>query len=221
MSDSIQEKIRKLLAKANNTACTVEEAQAFNAKAYELMEKHNIDRATIDKEKEAVRTHLTLQVVVRPWSSYVLHGLCHLYFCKWYYTRVGRTDTVTLVGEESNVAVCHALAVMILRAIQQEARATGGGRSFMTGAGTTIYQRAFVMRPKEALAAPASSNARALVVLADSETQANAQYIAKLTGGGLRKTRSTGAKVRDSGAFGAGQAYGKTLPMRQNLLGRG
>jgi hypothetical protein len=221
MSDSIAEKIRKLLAKANNTACTVEEAQAFNAKAYELMEKHNIDRATIDKEKEAIRTHRELQVVVRPWSSYILHGLCHLYFCKWYYTRCGRTDTVTIVGEESNSAVCHAIAVMVLRAVQQEARATGGGRSFMNGAGSTIYQRCLAMRPKNQIAAPVGSDSRALMVLGDQEAQANAAYIAQLTGGGLRKAKSTGAKARNAGAVAAGAAFGNTLPLRQNLLGRG
>lgn len=221
VSDSIKERIRKLLAKADNTACTVEEAQSFNDKAFELMAKYNLDRATVEKDKEAVRNHKTLTVVIRPWSSAVLHGLSHLYYCKWYYTRMGRSDEVTLVGEESNVAVCHAIAVMVLRAIQQEARSTGLGRSFMNGAGSTIYQRCLEMRPKSILPAQQTSDSRALVVLGDKEDVENKQYIAKLTGGNLRSARSTGAKARSATGVAAGAAFGRTLPLRNNLLGRG
>lgn len=220
VTDSIKEKIRKLLAKANNTACSVQEAQAFNDKAFELMEKFNLDRATVEQEKEAVRTHRELQVLVRPWSSAVLHGLCHLYYCKWFYKRQGRMDTVTIVGEESNSAVCHAIAIMVLRAVQQEARVTGGGRSFMTGAGSTIYRRCMEMRPKEAVAAPKTSTGNALMVLKDEEERGNQQYIAVLTGGALRPARKSQAQIRDAGAFGAGRSFGETLPLRQNLLGR-
>lgn len=222
VSESIKDRIRKLLAKADNTACTVEEAQAFNDKAFELMARYNLDRATVEKDRESVRTHKTLTVVVRPWSSAILHGLSHLYYCKWYYTRAGRSDTVTLVGEESNVAVCHAIAIMVLRAVQQEARITGLGRSFMNGAGTTIYQRCHEMRPTRTLpAAQQTSDSRALVVLGDKEDIENKQYIAKLTGGALRSARSTGAKARSSTGVAAGAAFGRSLPLRNNLLGRG
>ena len=219
--DSIKERIRKLLAKADNTACTVEEAQAFNDKAFELMAKYNLDRATVEKDKEAVRNHKTLAVVIRPWSTAVLHGICRLYYCEWYYTRNGRSDQVTLVGEESNVAVCHAIAIMVLRAIQQEARVTGLGRSFMNGAGLTIYQRCLEMRPKASSpAAQQTSDNRALVVLGDKEDTENKQYIAKLTGGNLKSARSTGAKARGAAGVAAGAAFGKTLPLRNNLLGK-
>lgn len=219
--DKIKQTIRKLLAKADNTACSVQEAQAFNDKAFELMEKYNFERATVEQEKEALRTHKTLTVLVRPWSSAVLHGLAHLYYCKWYFTKSGRSDVVTLVGEESNVAVCHAIAVMVLRAVQQEARITGGGRSFMTGAGSMIYRRCLEMRPKQSLAAPTTSTGNALVVLSNQEDDGNRQYIAKLTGGALRQSRSTGAKVSNSGAYGEGSRFGASLPLRQNLLGGG
>lgn len=213
VTDSMKDKIRKLLAKASNTACTVEEAKTFNDKAFELMEKFNLDRASLEQEEEDItRTHRELQVQVRPWSSHVLHGLCRLYYCKWFYKRAGRTDTVIIVGEESNVSVCHAIAVMILRAIQQEARFTGGGRSFMTGAGATIYHRCYVLRPKEVLEGPKTGTA--LVVFTDHEEEGNKEYIRVLSGGAPISARKSRAKVRDAASYHAGAQFGQTLKVK-------
>lgn len=226
MTDSIKAKILKLLAKADNTACTVEEAAAFNAKAHELMQRHNLDRAMLEPEKrETIRTHKTLQVVIRPWSSSILHGLAALYYCKWYYSRLGRMDTVTLVGEESNVAVCHALAVMTLRAVQSEARVTGGGRSFMTGAAGVIYQRCMEMSAHASLPAQSAvpsltaGQGQALMVLKTDEESGNREYINKLTGGALKPAKKSKARINDSSSYSAGRSFGATVPLRQNLLG--
>lgn len=218
--DSIKERIRKLLAKADNTACTVEESKAFNEKAYEMMAKHNLERADLAQgEAEIIRTHRELQVLVRPWSNSILHGLCHLYYCSWYYNRgTSRTDTVTIVGEENNVAVCHAIAVMVLRAVQQEARFTGLGRSFMTGAGHAIYNRCLEMRPKPTLAAPAGSGGgTALVVLADTEKAGNKAYIEQKVGK-LKKAKKSRARPKSAIGLEKGRTFGNTVHLRGNLL---
>ena len=47
MSDAILDKVRKLLAKAEDPACTLAEAEAFNVKAMELMAKYGVDRALL------------------------------------------------------------------------------------------------------------------------------------------------------------------------------
>lgn len=216
--EKMKERIRKLLAKADNTACTVAEAEAFHAKAYELMAEYNLGRADVAaKEAEILRTHKELQVLKRPWSSNILHGLCKLYYCKWFFTRNGRTDTITIVGEESNVAVCHAVAVAVLRAVQYEARITGLGRSFMTGASNSIYQRCVDMRPTNQIAD--KSTGTALMVLDSAETQANTDYIEALIGGKLRTVKS---KPRVSSLEGLvrGAAFGNAVNLQGNLLGK-
>ncbi len=218
--DAIKRKIAALLSKADNTAVTVEEAKAFNAKAYELMEKYNLERAAVEaaapgKKVESARTHKTLQVLKRPWSSAILHGICDLYFCKWIFTRNGRTDTITIIGEESNVAVCHAVAVMVLRAVQTEARTTAGGRSFMTGASQTIYQRCKDMRPQNQLA---STTGTALMVIGNNEQALNIDYAQKLFGGNIRQAAPSKARINSSGAFAAGQSFGRTVPITGNLI---
>lgn len=46
-SDAILSKVRKLLAKAEDPACTVAEAEAFTAKATELIARYGVDRALL------------------------------------------------------------------------------------------------------------------------------------------------------------------------------
>lgn len=217
--DTIKDKIRKLLAKANNTACTVEEAKAFNEKANELMAKYNLDRAGVaEKEESIIRTHRELQVLKRPWSSAILQGLCHVYYCKWYFTRLNaRMDTITIVGEENNVAVCHAIAIMVLRAVQQEARRVGDGRSFMTGAAHSIYQRCLEMRPQTSIASVVGTG-KSLMILADGEDRGNREYIAQKVGR-LKQARKSNARISSSDGFSRGSAYGNTIHLRGNLLG--
>lgn len=47
MSDAILDKVRKLLAKAEDPACTPAEAEAFTAKAAELIAKYGVDTALL------------------------------------------------------------------------------------------------------------------------------------------------------------------------------
>src|SRR5215475_445143 len=47
MSDAILEKVRKLLAKAEDPACTPAEAEALTDKAAELIAKYGVDRALL------------------------------------------------------------------------------------------------------------------------------------------------------------------------------
>lgn len=217
--EKIKDRIRKLLAKADNTACTVEEAKAFNAKAHELMAQYNLDRAMLGTgEKDVSRTHKTLQVLKRPWSSAILHGITRLYYCKWYFTRVSdRMDEITLVGEESNVAVCHAVCVMVLRAVHQEARATGGGRSFMTGASAEIYNRCLEMAQNLHLT-QSTGQSTALVVLKDNEEEANIGYIRQTMGLTLTSAKKSKPQIRDLSSYGAGRAFGATVNLKGNLL---
>lgn len=232
VNDSIKEKIRKLLAKADNTAVSVEEARAFNDKAHELMTRYNLDRAMLGEgkgSKSDVRTHKTLEVLIRPWSSAIMSGLTKLYYCKWYYSQLStRSHKVTIIGEESNVAVCHAVAVMVLRAVQQEARKTGGGRSFMTGAGDVIYQRCSDMYRATHETLPASTSgppallsgaqSNALVVLDQSEAAQNQRYMQEvLNVKSLRQVKST-PRIKSASALEAGRAFGATVNLKGNLL---
>lgn len=227
--EAMKRKIAALLAKANNTAVTEAEADAFNRKAHELMTQYNVGRAELDVDEKAVeRIHTVLSVQLRPWSAYILSGLTKLYYCRYFSQQVGRLHEITIIGEKQNVHVCHAIAVMVLRSVQQAARIDGGGRSFMTGAGLEIARRcaemyAAVHNPltggdNKTHQISQAREANALIILARSEDDGNQDYIENKMGIHLRQRRSTGAKVRNAAAFGAGIAHGKTVQLRRNLL---
>ena len=229
--EAIKRKIEALLAKGNDTAATEEEADAFNRKANELMVKYNIERAELGAEEEVERFHMTLQVQLRPWSQYALHGITKLYFCNSFSVKLdskGRKHEVTLVGEKQNVMVCHAIAVMVLRSIQTEARRHQDGRSFMTGAGHRVYERCQEMmeysrrtptlEQTKQLSAPGSN---ALVVLAEQEQEGNSDYIEQTLGIKLVTRQARGPKVNDAGAYHRGREHGDKVQLRRNLLGSG
>jgi hypothetical protein len=125
-------------------------------------------------------------------------------------------DKITLIGEESNVAMCHAVAVMVLRAVQSEARITGGGRSFMTGAGSVIVQRCRDMRPVTSIA-PAASTGGALMVLGNKERVANNEYMLKLFPN-VRPGKASKPRISSAGGFERGTAFGASVNLRANLL---
>jgi hypothetical protein len=228
--NKIKTKIEALLAKANDTAATEAEADAFNRKAHELMTRYNIKRSELGAEEEVERTHMKLQVQLRPWAAATLTGITKLYFCKYFSRKLdakGRKHEITIVGEKQNVMVCHAIAVMVLRSIQAEARASGDGRSFMTGAGYRVYERCMEMtayaeqttalEATKAISGP-SSGGNALVVLAKSEQSANDEYIAKTLGIQLSKAPTSRPKINSGSGFARGQAHGNKVQLRRNLL---
>ncbi len=77
--DRLLERVRKLLAKAENDSVTPQEAQALTAKAAELMAKYGIDRALLaarrpDTDKPANR----IVDIGNPWGKVQAHLLCGL-----------------------------------------------------------------------------------------------------------------------------------------------
>lgn len=209
----IRDRIAKLLAKGENTACTVEEAEAFNAKAFALMQEYNIERSELSSvEAKIARTHRTLTVQKRPWSAFILHGLCNMYNCKWVFRAIGRTHEVTLIGEEAAVATCHAIAIMVLRAAQTEARRAGDGRSFLNGAGNRIYIRCMEM------ANPEVSGSRALIVLGEQDRLANEAYAKELFGHIAAAKKARTITIRDAESFSRGDRFGATVSLQSKQL---
>lgn len=225
--EDIKRKIEAMLAKANDTGATEEEADAFNRKAHELMLKYNIERAELGSKEAVERIHLTLEVQLRPWSQAVLYGITQLYFCKYFSQKLdpkGRKHRITIIGEKQNASVCHAISVMVLRSIQQEARHVGDGRSFMTGAGYRVHERCEEMMDYSNRTAQLpqtkllGSAANALVVLKDEEQEANDNYVEDILHIKLITRKPRSAKVRDISAFDRGQAHGNKVQLRRNLL---
>jgi Protein of unknown function (DUF2786) len=78
-SDRLLDRVRKLLAKAEDEAATPAEAEALTAKAAELMAKYGIDRALLAAARpETDRPDSRLVDIYNPWGRVRAHLLCGL-----------------------------------------------------------------------------------------------------------------------------------------------
>jgi hypothetical protein len=78
-SSRLLDRVRKLLAKAEDESVTPPEAQALTAKAAELMAKYGIDRALLAARRpETDRPDSRLVDIYNPWGRVRAHLLCGL-----------------------------------------------------------------------------------------------------------------------------------------------
>jgi hypothetical protein len=78
-SSRLLDRVRKLLAKAEDESVTPPEAQALTAKAAELMAKYGIDRALLAAERpETDQPGSRLLDIDNPWARVKAHLLCGL-----------------------------------------------------------------------------------------------------------------------------------------------
>src|SRR6185437_16589632 len=77
--DKLLDRVRKLLAKAEDESVTPPEAQALTAKAAELMAKYGIDRALLAAVRpETDRPGDRIIDIANPWARVQAHLLCGL-----------------------------------------------------------------------------------------------------------------------------------------------
>src|SRR6516162_7865398 len=101
--NKIADKVRKLLALANNNA-NAEEAASAAAMAAALLAEHNLTMAQVEATADD-DARASNEFETRNWSRDMCHALARLNFCKSWYTCERRGyDNVTLLGTQANVA---------------------------------------------------------------------------------------------------------------------
>ncbi len=219
------DRVRKLLAKAEDEGCSAAEAEALTAKAAELMARYGIDRALLgalhpetDKPADRVFT------LGNPWGDvkrHLLAGLATALRCQCVQTRSSEGTRLHVFGYTSDLEradiLFTSLLVQMARALTQQAVPGFGGaarawrRSWMLGYCTAVVTR--VRAAEEAAAASASESAAetaaagtgqsAALVLADRSLTVRRQVAAAYPK--LRKTRVT----YSGGGYGDGYREGQ------------
>jgi len=215
-TEKIMDRVRKLLAKANDAACTPAEAEIFLAKAHELMAQHNIDMAKLTPANSTPdRTILEFQTLVRPWNNAIIKGICDIYFCKWYYKTMpkGKKNPVYVIGRKDNAEVAHSLCLSVLRSVQ--IAGAGQGRSFLNGASSKIWQRC--QEIKQGATASANPNSTALVVIYDNEQQANNDYLASQRPELKLVPVKRHARAFNAGAYARGVEHGSRVTLTPTI----
>jgi hypothetical protein len=210
-NDGQLDRVRKLLAKAEDEGCPPAEAEALTAKAAELTARYGIDRALLgalhpETDKPADRV-LTL---ANPWGDvkrHLLAGLALALRCQCVQTRSPEGIRLHVFGYASDLEradiLFTSLLVQMARALAaQPVPGYGGGarawrRSWMLGYCTAVISR--VRAAEDAAVASASQGAAgaegtahgqsATLVLADRSLVVRRQVAAAYPR--LRKTRVT------------------------------
>jgi Protein of unknown function (DUF2786) len=232
-SDRLLDRVRKLLAKAEDESVTPPEAQALTAKAAELMAKYGIDRALLAADRpETDQPGSRILDIDNPWARVKAHLLCGLgsaLRCQCilltgtrpgtrihvfgYGSDIERTD---LLYTSVLIQMWHGLAGAQVPAWSSSPRAWR--RSWLLGFATAVISRVRAAEYAAATratgpAAPASS--RAALVLAD-----RAQVIRGKVEQEYPITRT--ARVTYSGSgYGAGYAQGQRADIGGSRLAAG
>jgi hypothetical protein len=177
------DRVRKLLAKAEDEGCAPAEAEALTAKAAELMARYGIDRALLGAlHPETDRPADRVFTLANPWGDvkrHLLAGLATALRCQCVQTRSESGTRLHVFGYTSDLEradiLFTSLLVQMARALAAQAVPGYGGaarawrRSWMLGYAAAVVAR--VRAAEEAAVASASDGTGA-------ETAANGQSAA-------------------------------------------
>ncbi len=169
MDADLLDRVRKLLAKAEDEGCAPAEAEALTAKAAELMARYGIDRALLGALRpETDRPADRVFILANPWGDvkrHLLAGLAMALRCQCVQTRSEQGTRLHVFGYTSDLEradiLFTSLLVQMARALAQQAVPGYGGearawrRSWMLGYAAAVVAR--VRAAEEAAAASADA----------------------------------------------------------------
>lgn len=227
------DRIRKLLATANNAGATDGERDNAMSFAMKLMAAHNLEMAnftgdqSVPKEK---RVKVEYESNPSPWTRRVGGAIARMFFCEMFYSPIrGKQKYLfTFVGLESNANTAMEMTAWLIKSIARECTKKqkehkgdhAFSTSFQNAAGIRISQRCWELKnAAEVESQPVSgSTALALVDVYKQEEEANEEHIAKVLGIQLKTSKLKGQITNAQGAS-AGRAYGDSVPLNTQLTG--
>lgn len=229
-TSKIEDRIRKLLAKASDSAVTPEEAAAFAAKAQAMLIEHGLDEQSVVSAAARSSVHQTVWAAPYAedsWRKMIATSAAPVFMCKMLMTKVSdivvsrttgehklaQRTAYILIGTPERTAVLQSvleyLYTTIVRLARQHSSVRRDQLSFMRGAGVAVSARLrdMVERP-EAVA----STGTALVLV--SQALAEVQSFTEQNFPGMRKR-----SIRISGGSGysAGHRAGQSISLDPQL----
>ena len=234
MSDEqkrILERVRKMLALANDAAASEGERENAMRMAHATLAKYNLSLSEAEASGSAPEeARIEGGMVGRdyPWMRTCAHAMAELFFCEYLIARARGGKVVHyFVGRESNTITAREMTSYVISSIDREAKrwsaetysGSNGWRSFAKGAASRVYVRARKIR-EEAERAPVTPSTSTALVLASVyalEQQKNKALIAQLYGDSLRQGRATQQRNTSSDAYAAGREFGDRVSLNQQL----
>jgi hypothetical protein len=231
MSDAMLSKVRKLLAKAEDPACTVAEAAAFTAKAAELIARYGVDRALLaarDPASDPVGDRVI--ELVAPYAldkAGLLASVAGALRCRSVRRRDGSGFAIHLFGFASDL---ERVEILFTSLLVQAAHGLASApvppgdhpaafrRSWLAGFATAVGGR---LREAESAAAAQSSTTSVALVLADRSVHVDrrlAEVYPRLRTAGARRLAGSGlsqgvAAGHRADLGGTGLRSGQSTPL--------
>lgn len=225
MNDKILDRVKKMLALANDAGATEGERDTAMRMAYNLLAKHNLTMADLpsDQSSEPREEHTTT-ISADKWARSLAQAVGKLFFCKYFFGRTGVSgkDVHYFVGRQSNAVTALHMTEYLIKSVKREASRRYGsatspeGRSFCVGTVSTIRSRVEDLIRTAPEGAPGS--ALVLVNLHKQEEDANSAW---LDARGTRIVRGTSRADNSlrGAAFHDGRAYGHSVSLHNQVGG--
>jgi hypothetical protein len=188
-------RVRKMLALANNAAATEGERDNALRMAFATMAKHNIQMSDVAHSgtPDEAREQQVAQLSVYPWARSIAHSMADLFFCAYYFQRPwkGKRASHYFVGKQSNAITANEMACYVVGSVFKELRQRYGSetapeaRAFATGAADKLRARVRTMQ-REATTPTVSQGVQAgapgsdVMIASTSTTPGNALVLANL-----------------------------------------
>ncbi len=221
MSEKILDRVRKLLALANDERATEGERDNALRMAHATLAKHQLDMLDVDKhvrDKDDPRGTYLMDGWGIPWCRSIRNTVAKLFNCRYYSQKINTTKYRHFyVGRESNATTAMMMADWIVLALLREAdkryghRLTPGGRSFGEGASHKLYKRVEAMLEEKGQEYQATGYA---VALLDEDALNDALLPADLRTGKQRKANY------DVSAFYDGHAHADGISLNTQLANK-
>lgn len=235
--DRILNRIKKMLALANDAGATEGERDNALRMAYATMAKHNFDMAQVDAVTGAKgtanaaaekREQIKKLYSELAWAREVSFAIARLFFCHYYCERLYGTQSKMhhcFIGRTSNAITASEMSAYIVDSINREGRRNAkfadqpgrAHRDFCKGAVEQIVRRCHQLREDAEKPAQSKEPGMALVLanFYDTEQSANKQHLVSL---GVTTKPTTGSQApKDDDSYRRGRAFGANVSLNRQV----
>lgn len=215
--ERITEKIRKLLALANNNS-NAHERNAALEQAQKLMAQYNISMMSDDSKKPEIG-HQYESLGREIWEYQLSNAVAKLYYCK-YFTSKKRSESHCFIGTEVNRNTAIEITTYLRQSIKNEARLTfdypSDRKDFCVGATAAIAEKIKLALEAEALAdnvnaiSGQTQTKNGLVHLRNTLVKQNSDYVKANWGNEYLRPGRTVYQNQGMG-YSEGKKYGGSL----------
>lgn len=224
--EKILERVRKMLAIANDSAATEAERDLALKMAHDLLAKHELDMSDVseaEREKDDPRGHFMNTGWNAQYAKTIRNAMSKLFRCHYYHGRKinGTRGEHNFVGRESSATTAMYMSDWIITSLLREAdrryghRLNPAGRSFCVGASSRLWVWVEELIAEKQKEFTSMGVALVLYDVAKKEEEANLAFIVAM-GVVLEKKARRSTNVLTN-AYESGKTYADSVNLNTQI----